>query len=468
MTGVVIAARVVLVLVLLVAGAAKLLDRPGSRAALEGFGVPARFTGALGLAVPVTELVLAGLLVFGATAAVGAAGAIALMAVFCAGIAAALRRGEQPDCHCFGALHSAPAGPRTLLRNAGLAGVGVVALVPAGRAPDLLCWPAGLDAGWSAAAGLTVLLAVALGVQSWFSLQVLRQNGRLLERLEALEGAAPAAPGAVPAFALEDLRGVTRDLDHVLAAGRPALLLFTDASCGPCTALLPKVGEWQRRHQDALTLMVLSRGDRDRVAAHAAEHRLKNMLLDPDGVVGRRYDAIGTPSAVAIAADGRRLGKVASGAPSIEALVERLVTDPSVTGGRPRLEVVPPRPRALPEITLPRLDGEPVALAGLRDRVLILWNPGCGYCASMREDLVATAGADVLVVAAGGAERNRGQLGELPVLLDDGFAVGRALGARGTPSAVRVGPDGRVEGEPAVGAPAILTLLGAPAEAVSA
>jgi hypothetical protein len=48
-----------------------------------------------------------------------------------------------------------------------------------------------------------------------------------------------------------------------------------------------------------------------------------------------------------------------------------------------------------------------------------------------------------------------------PVVLDQQFAVGRAFGARGTPSAVLVDAEGKLPSDVAVGAPAVLKLAGA-------
>jgi hypothetical protein len=45
--------------------------------------------------------------------------------------------------------------------------------------------------------------------------------------------------------------------------------------------------------------------------------------------------------------------------------------------------------------------------------------------------------------------------------LDQQFAVGRAFGASGTPSAVLVDTEGKVASEVAVGAPGVLELAGA-------
>src|SRR5215472_6392294 len=117
MSIVLLIARVVLFVVFLVAGIAKLADLAGSRAALRDFGVPARLAEAFGLLLPLAELAVAVALLLPATAWWGALGALALLLLFVGGIGSNLARGRRPDCHCFGQLHSAPAGWPTLLRN---------------------------------------------------------------------------------------------------------------------------------------------------------------------------------------------------------------------------------------------------------------------------------------------------------------------------------------------------------------
>src|SRR5882724_5507916 len=105
-----LAARLILFAVFALAGIAKLLDREGSREAARGFGVPERLAGFVGVALPLAELTAAGLLLVPTTAQAGAILALALLGGFIVAIAAAMARGEAPDCHCFGALHSEPAG----------------------------------------------------------------------------------------------------------------------------------------------------------------------------------------------------------------------------------------------------------------------------------------------------------------------------------------------------------------------
>src|SRR4051794_13590879 len=119
--GVLLLARLALAAVFLVAGVGKLADRDGSRRAMLEFGAPPAAAAALAVLLPFAELAVAVGLVIPATAAYAAVGATALLVVFSVAIGANLARGRAPDCHCFGSLHSSPAGPGTLVRNVLLA-----------------------------------------------------------------------------------------------------------------------------------------------------------------------------------------------------------------------------------------------------------------------------------------------------------------------------------------------------------
>src|SRR5918999_5970644 len=116
-------ARLVLAGVFSLAGVAKLADLKGSRQAIIDFGVPSAIAAPLGLVLPVAELSVAATLLPASTAWWGAMGALTLLSVFVVGISINLARGRTPECHCFGQLHSAPAGWNTLARNGVLAAV---------------------------------------------------------------------------------------------------------------------------------------------------------------------------------------------------------------------------------------------------------------------------------------------------------------------------------------------------------
>ena len=87
---------------------AKLGDRDGTRTAVREFGAPAALVGLLSVVIPMAELIVAVLILYGRTRAIGGAAAVGLLIVFSAAIALRLARGKTPDCHCFGQLHSVP------------------------------------------------------------------------------------------------------------------------------------------------------------------------------------------------------------------------------------------------------------------------------------------------------------------------------------------------------------------------
>jgi uncharacterized membrane protein YphA (DoxX/SURF4 family) len=249
-----LACRLVLAAVFVVAGVAKLTDLEGSRRAVGEFGVSDRFAGMLGGLLPVGELAVGVALLITPAARFGAVGAGVLLVAFIAAIGTALAAGRKPDCHCFGHVHSAPAGPRTLARNLVLLGlVGFVAIGgwehPGTSATH---WTGHLSAAWLVAIAAGLVIAGMIGFQVWFSLQLLAQNGRTIARLGELEGAIAvlagrdgdfpfdeyAGPGELgaglsgaglpvgslaPEFALWDLDGERHSLAS-LRAGAPLLL----------------------------------------------------------------------------------------------------------------------------------------------------------------------------------------------------------------------------------------------------
>jgi len=191
MTAALLAARLVLALVFVVAGLAKLAHRNGSKQAVADFGVPAVLAAPIGVLLPLAELVVAATLIPASTAWWGGVGALVLLLLFVVGIGINLLRGRRPDCHCFGQLHSGPAGWSTLGRNGVLAAVAAFVVWEgkegAAAGPSAVGWLGSLSA--AQLVGVIVGLGVVgllVGI-CWFLVHLLSQNGRLLVRLEALE-----------------------------------------------------------------------------------------------------------------------------------------------------------------------------------------------------------------------------------------------------------------------------------------
>lgn len=468
-----LAARILLAAVFVVAAVAKLTDLEGARRAVRDFGAPARLAGLLASALILAELAVAALLIPGSTAVAGAAGALALLLLFTAAIATSLARGRAPDCHCFGSLHSAPAGPATLARNGTLAAVAAFALAgsvaesPAGAFE----WVGRLSGAEALALGLGIALAVfvAAGVTAFVTL--LRSYGVVLLRVERLEGVLAEAgyeldaldeepplglePGTpAPGFELVGTDDATVALDDLLARRLPVLLLFTSAGCGPCETLLPDVANWQDAHADRLTVAIFEEAKPAETRATADRFGLADVLADTGGRVYDAYDASGTPSAVLVAADGTVASHVAAGAGAIAELVAGVLDAPGLPIGAP----APP----LDELSV--VSGAAPSPGG-RESLFVFWNPDCGFCRSMHEDLLAweagTNGSSpqLVVISSGDEQRTRAESFGSPVLFDPDFSVGEVFGAAGTPSAVLVDPEGRVASEVMVGADAILGRL---------
>jgi peroxiredoxin len=512
MDGLLLAARLILAAVFAVSGISKLFDLSGSQAAMRSFGVPERFTRAGGIALPIAELVIAGLLVPAATARWGALLALILLAVFIAGISYSLFRGRKFDCHCFGQLTTSEIGPPTLIRNAVLAVLAAFVVISGfvnnTPGPGLTDVFRGLSAFEWVMLAIGVILLAALAGVSWLLVHLLGQNGRLLVRLDRIEAALedadieiPAADededdedeedeglafGApAPAFSLSGLYGETMTLDALRAADKPVLLLFTDPTCGPCNAMMGDVGKWQRDLSEKLTIAVVTRGSLEENRNKAKQYNLTHVLMQRDNEVADAYQTYGTPTAVLVRPDGTIGSAAAGGAQQIRTLVKQ-AAEGKVPVPSPRLAAVPrpvkarqpaanaQAPRGIasigkdaPVVELTNLDGETVRLADFAGHptALLFWNPGCGFCQRMVDDLKAwesnkpEGAPKLLVVSTGEVEQNREQDLTSPVVLDSGFTVGRAFGASGTPSAVLVGADGKIASGLAVGGPTVISLL---------
>jgi thiol-disulfide isomerase/thioredoxin len=428
--------RLALAAVFAASAAGKLADRRGTRDAAEEFGVPARLAAVVALALPVAELAVVGLLLVPSTVLAGAVLALGLLALFTAAIAMNLARGRRPACHCFGQIHSEPIGARTLARNAVIAGLAAaVALLPGD-------WGAGLGGADAAVVVLALALVVLVAVGARLALAMLRQSGRLLERIDRLEAALERAGiavedelpgldvlqvGAAPPFELETVAGGSLSLEDLLAGERPALLVFTDPGCGPCEALAPDIASAQRE-AGRLAVAVVSGGDRAAAARKAGEHGLAPVLVDADRAVAEAYGAGGTPAAVLVAPDGSFATALAVGEPDVRRLLELA---PSWT---------PPAPGV----------GDPAPalgehLATNRDTLVVFWNPLCGFCDAMHDDLVAwerAAGASDPALLVVSTSEDDGF--SSTVLLDPASATAERFGADGTPMAVRVAADGTI------------------------
>jgi uncharacterized membrane protein YphA (DoxX/SURF4 family)/thiol-disulfide isomerase/thioredoxin len=322
MGSLVLGIRIVLAGVFLVAGVAKLRDLPGSRRALADFGVPAPVIPAGAMLLPLLEIATAIALIPPGTARWGAVAALLLLLAFIGGIVNANLRGQAPDCHCFGQLHSAPAGRGTLVRNAALAGLAAVVVVE-GPGPSMSAWVSDRTAAeLIAVAAVAAALALA-AVVTWLWLERRRLGDALADARAELAALPPGLPvgATAPGFALTDLHGETRTLESLRAGGRPVALVFVSPGCGPCREVFPDLGRWQGALADRLTVALISKGDPELNRPIAEEHGLDNLLLQEDSELSRAYRVQATPSAVVVTAEGMIGSPVVSSIIAIEPLI---------------------------------------------------------------------------------------------------------------------------------------------------
>jgi len=198
-------------------------------------------------------------------------------------------------------------------------------------------------------------------VGCWLGWQLLRQNGRMLLRLDELEkrldvfefgedevtAGLPVGSEAA-AFELPDLAGETRTLAQY--RGQSVLLIFFNPACGFCRDLMPKLAAlFSHSHRgnkaealgsksesesttspdrlltSAVTsepplTLIITTGDAQANRTLFDGHKLNcPILLQQDLEVAGAYKANGTPSAYLIGADGKIASELAMGA---EALLE--------------------------------------------------------------------------------------------------------------------------------------------------
>jgi uncharacterized membrane protein YphA (DoxX/SURF4 family) len=341
-------ARLILAVVFAVAGTGKLFDRAGTRQAIISFGMPSRLAPAVARALPLLEVSVAIGLLPAISARGAALAALGLLVAFEIAIISNLVRGRRPPCRCFGQLQTAPVGWATVARNAGLVALAVLVLSRERGGGNVIAAFAGItgaEAVMTTLAGFALALAV---IQGSLLLQLMRQNGRLVIRLDAIEarlgigdgrGALPDSgsdhePAGLPIgthappWSLADEAGAAATLNGLLEPRAPVLLVFLDPSCGACSDLLPELARWQDDAGLPLRLVTISR--RDGASDAYASQGLGPVFLQARSEVADAYRVPGWPAAVLVRADGTIGSAVVMGIEAIRQLVERVAAAPEV------------------------------------------------------------------------------------------------------------------------------------------
>ncbi|MDP9074337.1 MAG: redoxin domain-containing protein [Actinomycetota bacterium] len=453
------------------AGLFKLGRRSRFGQTVVDFGIPALIASQIAFVVPLIELATAVALLIPASARWGALGSSALLTAFTIAIAVSLIRGNKPECQCFGQLHSTPIGSPALVRNGVL--LAMAGLV-ASKGPGNFGFSTSDWWALSLVATATVLSIVIIGI--------LRQQGRLLIRIESLESAlgirstepepANRPPGlsvgnAAPEFSLHAPDSTVLTLSSLRVAGHPVLLVFTSPHCSPCRALVPEIAAWQRRHADRLTVAVIGEKPTDQAFAEAAEHELTLVGIQDNREVADAYHCAATPGAVLVSPAGLIASPLAMGTGPIRSLVAGLAgTDVPIALGTAASSPALPIGSPAPPFALPRLGGGIVSLSDCHQSptLIVFWDAGCSFCRQMAPQLKALEAEPPsthhqLVVVVTGSATGDAEIGfTSPVALDAHHEAMAAFGIHGTPMAVLVDENGAIASAVAAGEQAVLAL----------
>ena len=478
--------RLVLFGILAVAGFAKLLDREGSEKAVRAFGTPDAFVKTFAILIPIAELIFAFCLLFVTYSWIGAAGALLLLVTFIGGMLVQMVKGEAPDCHCFGQIHSEPVGPKSLVRNI-MIGVLPVLLLVSGRESQ------GLALGDSSVQIFSNAVLAALSVLGIVSISYLirltKENALLNRRLELIEmletgGATIERDEAgdpsdslpigapFPDFRLPDTSGKVVTFEHLLADPIPKLFLFVGPACKPCKAMVDDLAKWRSEFEGKLRFIFISKGSAHENAERFGEELSSGMLLQKNMEFASELHIKWTPVAVLVGADGNIASHPAVGDMAIRDLIGKLRSE-DVT--KPRYYVKNSQKRGrvkigetIPEFKAVDLTGASVnrqTFVGKPTLVFFL-SSTCGYCGEVVDQIrkwessPGRNGTNAIVFSDADEEKHRSYGLRTPIVIDPGYKIASNLGIYGAPSGVMIDEEGVIASETAIGGPMIWSLIG--------
>jgi hypothetical protein len=310
---------------------------------LGELGLPRWVIPAVSIALPAVEIVVAALLLIEPLATLGALCALGLLTIFTVVILVNLWHGRRPACACFGALSRGHIGLGTLARNILLMTVAAMLLLPP---PPVLAAPPATFIALPTASTLLVIASVLAGgvilFLAWFVFQLWRQQGRLLLRIEQLEHHPHLHPQSLtthteapepmtlprppdltgqpaPPLTLLDVTGQRIDLQS--SRGTPTVVLFLESTCRHCQPLLARLRTWRPAARVDTRVIVVLAGQRP----HSLEFAPGIVVVDgEDSILMHAFGILGTPSAIAIDADGIVSRPAARGYAAVMQLLDSL------------------------------------------------------------------------------------------------------------------------------------------------
>jgi peroxiredoxin len=334
----------------------------------------------------------------------------------------------------------------------------------------------------------------------FFLYQLVRQQGRMLLRLDRLEDAIARAahqtttsgqsgPKGLPVgtpvqtFELPDLAGNSVSLSDF--RGKRVLLLYWSADCGFCDLIAPDLARLEPElHMNNTQLLLVSYGDVESNRKLAEEHGINCPILLIEGSRKQKvlenevFESCGTPSAYLLDEEGRIALPLAAGGDAVATLASEAATGRKKKTGlrtRPLTESRIEREglkvgTLAPPFSLGDVYGRTVSLEQFRGRrvLLVFTDRNCGPCDELAPHLVRLHrqhqdnGLTIIMVGRGSAEENRRKAEEhgfeFPVILQQRWKLSKDYGTFATPAAFLISENGVIMRKVAKGADEIMTL----------
>ena len=266
--------------------------------------------------------------------------------------------------------------------------------------------------------------------------------------------------------------------DKTSLAGKVTVLDFFAPNCPHCSRQLPRVEKMRKDYADkGVQFVAVSQTMRKKFGDDEVKQKISDagfqgdLVIDPDNSIGQKFKATGFPTMVIVGKDGKIAAANVGNAGDLEVRMKGQLD--ALIAGKPVPTFVsktPPQrqdPQAMvgktgPEFAIKTLDGKPLGNAEFgkyQATVLNFVAPNCGYCKrqvpnvekvrqeyeakgvrfvnviqKMRKDYTPEEAAKVFTDVGSGLE----------MATDFTNSVGREYGARGFPTMVVVGKDGKI------------------------
>ena len=475
-----------------VAALGKFLDLEGSEKAVGAFGVPKSLAKPISFLLPLFELAIAISLLFVEISWFASIAGVLLLLLFIVGMLIQISKGNAPDCHCFGQIHSEPVSKKSVIRNAIIAVIGFLLVVSGRETQGIDLFKKDLQSVGSAdymqfVLGLAIVMLLAAII--YFLKQISEQQSKILRRIEILEilssgersiehdnighpddGLPIGAP--VPDFQLVSVSGRKVQFNHLISRGKSLVLLFVSPNCNPCSAMLPEIKKWQSKFGEKLDFVLISTGNAKENTEKFGEVT-KDILLQKEKEIGEFFGALWTPTALIINSDGTVGSRTAAGDEAIRELIEKVKSKingsenifiSSNESGLRKVKIG----ESVPEFEHTDVYGKAIGTKDLKGKktLIAFWSETCPHCVAMLDDLrewekiKGQDEPDLLLFSSGDAETHKKFDLKSPIILDDEHKTAEKLGMSGTPSAVLINENGKFISETALGAFEIWALLG--------